>query len=460
MSSCLAEDGAGRSNPSPTPTAGRSIIVDAASLPTLAPTYTRVAASGSLDDQIENSDQISAAGTATPRPSPSATVDLTQPVLSYRLTIVALGFDRSLEGTVAGMITLTDHTSGQTATLRNQNRRLIEIQAVLQALSLDPISGDCFRCTAFSYQLPIEGILDDGHLTDPILLASVHHLFSSELGPHFPAGVVAAHHREASGLTAEHAAVLTDEGLLWAWFAADSIIEEPTEVGVEASQSFRQQSLDLLESDYLTACQNFPIETVYYNGEQFRTQCPELALPTTLILPYEQITLISDLLLADERNLDLPTTSLPLNARIYYERQDGGSLTLFDDGLVITDTGTGERITTTIPTREIAPLIDPMIQSGVIPRGVEVSIQAPPLEGEPAEFEELILIRGDLGVYELAWSDQAGQALVPGIVVVDLLLSDKIGPLVEDEVNEVEEATPAVEPTPTTEGDGDEDDGE
>ena len=59
-------------------------------------------------------------------------------------------------------------------------------------------------------------------------------------------------------------------------------------------------------------------------------------------------------------------------------------------------------------------------------------------EGDPAvatydefsrEFQsdELIVLRGELGVYEFAWSDGIGQTLEQGILLTDLLLTNYVG---------------------------------
>ena len=437
--------------PAPESEAESGIILQAAEEITLAPTYTRPASNGTNQTQLgpstsngngePSSDGESGASPVAPS-SPTPTVDLNQPVIRFRIEIPAIDLDRSFEGNISGRTELTDYTAERSEVLSNQNRRLIEIQSVLRDLTLEPLPTGCERCAFFSFSLPVEGIEAEGHLTDPIVLASVHHFLSQTLGPHFPLETLIGHHRSASGYTAAHTAVLLEDGTIWRWFGSDTEIVPAEAVESELLALYTEAAdlFDPLEPLYDADCANFPIETVRFREKRVEVRCPELSLPTLLASSYETASALSAPQLLDERNLIIPSTVLPLNSVIFFERSDGATLTLYEDGLVVTLSATGETVTTTIPAREIEPLIEPMVSSEIIPRGVTVSIASSEQNGElsvdeEAEYEELILIRGTLGVYEFAWTDRVGQTLVPGIAVLDLLLEEKIGPAsVENEV--------------------------
>lgn len=441
----------GPDSPTPTPErqAESGVILQAVEEITLAPTYTRPASNGANQTQLgpsegnSSSDNSDSGNDVTPaeRPSPTPTVDLNRPVIRFRIEVPAIALERSFEGNISGRTELIDHTADLSEVLSNQNRRLIEIQAVLRDLALDPLPEGCERCTYFSFSLPVEGIEAEGHLTDPIVLASVHHFLSQTLGPHFPPDTLIGHHRSASGYTAAHTAVLLEDGTIWRWFGSDTEMApaDEAEPDLLALYSDAADLFDPLEPVFDADCANFPIETVRFREKWVEVRCPELALPTLLVPSYETASALSAPQLLDERNLIIPSTVLPLNSVIFFERSDGANLTLYEDGLVVTLSAAGETVTTTIPAREIEPLIEPMVSSEIIPRGVTVSIASTEQNGElsvdeEAEYEELILIRGSLGVYEFAWTDRVGQTLVPGIAVLDLLLEEKVGPvLVESE---------------------------
>ena len=61
-----------------------------------------------------------------------------------------------------------------------------------------------------------------------------------------------------------------------------------------------------------------------------------------------------------------------------------------------------------------------------MPRGVSVIVQ-----NQQADYEEILLVRGRLGVYEFPWSDRVGQALLDEVVVLENLLFELAGPPVD-----------------------------
>lgn len=374
---------------------------------------------------------------ATPEPS----VDLNQPVLRLVYEIPAIGLERTLEANLAGRLTLTDVARENVVTISNGQRFLTEITAAIQANRelFEPVSADCDRCVIIGYDLPVSGESARGILPDPTLQASLQNLFANRLGPHFPTNTAVGHHRAASGYTVAQTVALTADGQLYRWIAADPQINVSTQA-LPAQTILDDYAAELTKFegvDLITQCPNFPNEVLIFQEAAINLRCPELSLAQSLVEPYLLAAELSESLLADPRNLEIPATSLPFDGRLYYERNDGSTLTIFEDGAVtatfpMTPTepisGT-ETITPTIlppdivissiPEGEIDPLITPLLASDVIPRGVTASISL-----EQTEFEELILIRGVDGVYEFAWSDGVGQGLLPGIQILDLLLDE------------------------------------
>lgn len=387
--------------------------------------------------QPQSSDQQN----VTPTPS----VDLNAAVLGLTYKIPAIGLERTLEANLAGKLTLTDLANGNVVTVSNGQRFLTEIVAAIQANKdlFEPVPADCELCVTIGYNLPASGDSAEGALPDPTLQASIQRFFASRLGPHFPPNTVIGHHRTASGYTVAQTAAVTADNQLYRWIAADPqvTVSSPPALPDQATlDAWTAEIVKFNGVDLVTNCPNFPNETIVYQDLPLNLRCPELALANSLIEPYQTAAELTTPLLADERNLDIPSTKLPFGAVLYYEQRDGSTLTIFEDGAVTATfpltptepiTGTEaitptvlppETVNTIVPPREIEPLITPLLASDVIPRGVTAAVS-----NEQTEFEELILIRGADGVYEFAWSDGIGQELLPGIQILDLLL-DEIRP--------------------------------
>lgn len=427
-------------DPPPPPSLPSSgVIVTVAPLPSLYPTETRP-----LSEVLPTQPPAERA-TRPPSPTP---VDLNEPVLTLDLRLPAIGLDRSISGNVAGAVTLIDHATGDSVVMARSGRLLAEIRAALLETTVAQLSADgCDRCLQISYSLPADGISNSGWLRDPILSASLEFLFSNSLGPHFPADTAIGFYRSASSYNVAHTIAVLDDGTLWRWVSPDDmVLDRPVELSeadVDALlEQLNSQPLRLWEDAYTVPCPGYPLEILSLRPagtglKEIDVQCPELSLPTTLIPFYEEVTRLAADIIADERNLSFPDQPLPLSAVIYYLRPDGANLTLFGDGSVEATGPEGELASTTIPVELVDPLLADLTNSEVLPRGVRVLVN----QEDAGNFTELLLVRGELGVYEFPWRDRVGQGLLPGVVSLEELLTDLVGPLQENSITPTQIAT-------------------
>ena len=215
-----------------------------------------------------------------------------------------------------------------------------------------------------------------------------------------------------------------------------SILKIVTALGEHGSNGISFGRDDLTDSNLVSAINTLGLQEDFGKMKEYAdlTDLSQIVIDRGIItLNHDSVSSLSNPLLADERNLPIPQTALPFNARLYFEKGDGRQVTIFNDGTVsasypITQSQTisnseqiielaPQIIQSSIPPGEIEPLIVPLLASDVIPRGVTTSISQ-----EQTNFEEIILIRGEDGVYEFAWSDEVGQELLPGVQILDLLL--------------------------------------
>lgn len=406
------------------------VIITVAPLPSLYPTTTRPAAVTSENAVESLQEPATRAPTSTP-------VDLNEPVLTLSLQIPEINFDRSITGNVAGAVTLTDENSADSVVLARSGRLLAEIRAALLETTIDPLPAEgCDRCVQIEFALPADGLEQSGWLRDPILIASLEFLFANSLGPHFPPDTAIGFYRSASGYTVAHTVAILNDGAVYRWVGPDDQLLDQIEYESgeieEVIASIEQLPLRLWEDDYTALCPSYPLEILYLRPpsevKEIDIQCPELTLPTTLIPIYERVNQFTADILAEERNIPFPEQPLPLEAVVFYLRPDSAALTIFADGSVIASDPAGNLQNTVIPLEFIEPLIDDLTNSDVLPRGVEVLIN--PQNSQ--NFEELLLVRGELGVYELPWRDRVGQSLLPGVLSLENLLIDLVGPLQED----------------------------
>ncbi len=399
---------------------GTRLLVTAAPLPTLYPTATGVA------NALPASPEPSAGSTPARAPAPTP-VDLTRPVLFARLQIPAIGYDRALSGTVAGSLTIEDRTGGEKRVISNRGRSLAEITAALQSVSLEPLPDDCPTCTHFEFDLAAEGVRGQGWLRDSILLASLELFFSRELGPHFPPDTVLGLHRSPSGYTIGQTTAVLSDGTLWQWQAPDDRLPPAGQAPAGLPAEANRQPVRFWEDEYRASCPFYPDETLFVRTStevrRVRLKCPALALPTTMIPLYAALDRLSGPLLNDPRNLPFPPEALPLDALAAYQRPDGAWLVLYADGRASGRPAAGESSEESLTPNEIERLAERLTESGVLPRGVQVLFGA-----RRGDYEEIVLARGRLGVYEFPWSDRVGQGLLPEIVELENLLFQLIGP--------------------------------
>jgi hypothetical protein len=377
--------------------------------------------------------------TDTPLPRPTTAVasptpfDFSQPVLKLQYSIPALGLDRRLEGTANATIRLLDVATGQETALANQSRVLLQLQDALETIELSELPADCDRCVQISYDLPLRGTSGTGWLQDDVLLASIENFFAVWLGPYFPAETQIGLHRSASAYNvAQTLAVLTD-GRMWRWQATDGEIAEPVAVDGVVLQRLADLvtavSFSRLEPEYRTACPNTPRETLSIGSEtpwQLSLQCPAYSLPLPLAPLYTTLDSLLQPSLDPTRNLPQPAPLLPLSAVVYFQRPDGATLTLGADGQLTAQASDGITSTAQLFPPELADLVQQLTTSDVLPRGVQILID-PEVDVANLETDTLLLVRGELGVYEFAWSDNVGQALLPAIVRLDELLVAQVG---------------------------------
>lgn len=407
-------------------TAGDAVLPTVATLPTLYPTATR---------PLGGARPTAVPATITPSPTP---IDFSQPVISFRYEIPALGLDRRLEGTADSQIRLVDGVTGAEVMLVNQARALIDMQTVLPDLPLAELPEGCERCVRLTLDLPLAGRAETGWLQDDIVLASIEDFFVRQLGPHFPPDTAVGLHRRASGYNVGHTVAILTDGSLWRWQATDAEVPARLSAGEAAVGDIIAEAeglpLNRLEPSYRADCPFFSEETLYFaaSNQMYKLACPSLSLPTTLVSFYADLDAVAQAGLDLERNLALPGQVLPLTAVVFYQRSDGATLTIYNDGERVGVDATGRVYTATakLEAEEVAALQTALTTSGVIPRTVEIVTD----EALAAETESLLLVRGELGVYEFGWAETIGQSLVPAIITLDELLVEQVGFLGETAV--------------------------
>jgi hypothetical protein len=397
-------------------------------LPTLLPTTTTVA-------------EPTAIATRTPAPTtePEATIDFQQPVVELRYRIPALALDRRLEGNVNGQITVVDETRGVAAIRQNQGGVLLELQGLLPALDLEPLPDGCDTCVAMSFSMPLEPAEGEGWLQDPVLLASVENYTAALLGPHFPPNTLLGLRRSATAYDVAHSLALDADGMLYRWLATAGAVDEPLPVSSVAPDIpgllDELQPADL-QDQYTVDCRATPVEALYFgvaendaDGEEARTirlVCPAFSLPRALLPLYVQLDRVMQETL-EGSGLPRPPSEIALDAVLDYRREDGAHLTLTWDGIARitrsasqTQTSTVTTTTTTAITRtigatQVMSITTMLLDSGTLQPGLEAYVAA--------ELENILLVRGDAGMLEVAWAPgQQPQAIRDGLAFLNELL--------------------------------------
>jgi hypothetical protein len=405
--------------PPPTPPA---ILFDPSlPVPTLPPTFTpgRPVTPSPLDTRPP----------LTPQPT-NTPIDFSQPVLTVRYVIPAVGLDRSLAINVAGNVSFEDVNTGRTNHLNNQTSVALELQGILTNLILLPLPEGCTTCVQFSFELPVEGKSGSGWLQQDILLASFENFFVTGLGPHFPPNTIVGLHRQPSIYKVGHTVAILADGSYWGWEATSAELPPAGQVDLETiNQLLEQTPVNVLETKYTVACPGYAEEFLYLTqGEITKTislTCPELALPSTSTDLYQTVSDLAEDVLDPERNLAYPSLPLTLDMVLYYRRSDGAILEIYADGRAIGYTPDLTPQEKQIPAETLTPLLQTLVTSGVIPRGVQTILTIETVE----DIEDLLLVRGELGVYEFSWTDNIGPGLVPAIGEVEQLLVELAGVL-------------------------------
>lgn len=393
-------------------TATQAVTATPLVLPTLLPSQTPVVAAT----------QPVAQASATPATLPTAqsTIDFEQPVVELRYRIPALQLDRRLEGNVSGQITVVDETQGVASIRPNQGAVLLELQEILPALELEPLPEDCLTCVSLSYQMPLLDIENEGWLQDPVLLASVENYTSAHLGPHFPPGTVVGLRRSATAYDVAHTLALTADGSLYRWLATAAQVDDAVAAATAAPDL--RALVDALEGEtladqYVVSCAGAPVETLFLHGEAtaesggmladegraVRIACPAFSLPQALLPLYMRLDGLLEETLAGS-GLPRPPSEVALSSLLDYRREDGFQLALAADGTARVADEAGETVTTTLSSSEVISLTTALLNSDVLQAGLTAFTAG--------ELPNTLLVRGDQGLLEAAWTSGATPAAI------------------------------------------------
>ncbi len=389
----MVQPSANAPSPAASPTAARL-------LPTLYPTPT-------LLPTITPAPTLTAAATL---PSPTE-VPFDTPALALRYAIPTLGLARELVGTVGNQLTITDLQTGRQVVKTNQAAVLLEIQSALLNRQLAALPDGCDHCVHFSYELPLVPQQGAGWLEDPVLLASVENFMAVNLGPHFPPDTALGLRRRASAYNVAQTLALLADGTLWQWLATSAEVEMPPSVGAEWTgwlAAWRQLEL---AASYGSRCLDYPDDTLFIAesaGSSLVTiNCPDLALPATLLPLYAQL---EPLLAAAAGDTALPAPSLPLpqTAFLFYQRADGGSVTLFPTGKLEISGVLAENVVQTIEVEAVLALTSTFTDTHLLPVDNAPVVPAKKrAAAEPFEFATLhvLALRTDWGVSAWGWNE-------------------------------------------------------
>lgn len=375
-------------------------------------------------------------------------IDFSQISVEMRYAIPGLGLSRHLLGNVSNQIVLTDETTGHSRTLSDQTGILIQMQQALPRFELEEMPEDCEMCVWLEYDVPLVGESDAGWLKNAQLLASVENYTAVVLGPHFPPGTVAGLRRSATPYQVAHSVAVTDDEQLWSWSAIDSEVQgaQAVATGASLTQFLEEVDLDSLPDRVDAACpQGAAFETLFLRSGRdekvVRITCPELSLPASLLPVYVQLDEASEKLL-EGVGIPHPEPAIPLSALLYYQREDGARLSLFDGDLAVASEASGLVYTSTLTSTlaisltnalslSITPTV-PITASPTITNGIAISLVQTLLDSErlqpgleaflAGERGNVLVVRAADALYEVAWDDLAPAEVREVLILLDDLL--------------------------------------
>ncbi|MEM7332840.1 MAG: hypothetical protein AAF490_12200 [Chloroflexota bacterium] len=405
---------------------------------------------------------------SAPEPLPTATIIPTRPpqpteipatpipfddvVITARVRIPAVGYDRRLEGNIGSELIFVDETAGKGQFRAQQAVILIELQQALKDLVLAPVPDDCSQCIDLEVIFPLDQIEIRGWLQDPTLFASLENLFAITLGAHFSPDAVGGLRRAASPYAPSQTIEVQADGTVFIWQGnQESIVS--TFLASEALNTAVSQSVNnTYQTQYAVACEGVPLETLMLKSDTGGVQtigisCPAFTLPLPLLDLYVQFDTLMGEAVLDA--LPAPETGVPLTAVVQFQREDGALLLIENDGALTLDDGTSQLITDTLGIDQILSLTAPLIENETVSLGLSSFVTEAEEAAEDDDQETAVLfIRGPEGLYDAVWSEtQSNEALAP----LNDLIEGYLSP--ESDEGGAEETTPTSEPetSPTPE---------
>jgi hypothetical protein len=340
--------------------------------------------------------------TPSPTEIPSTPLAFDEIVVDLRYAIPALNLERTLRGNVSSALEITDETSGETITLRDQTGVLFELQQSLAELELSELPEGCGNCVQLEYSLPLQDLEGSGWLTDKRMLASIENYTAANIGPHLPEDTVVALRRSATPYRTAQSLALTSDGRLWRWNAVDDEISDPIlDQGINSQILSLLSDIDLSEvqETYYASCPGGAgLESFYLSGSDELKAidfiCPELSLPGTLVPLYLELhNLLAEIQAEDTP--EEPFKELQVESLLFYRRSDGSWMNLMSDGKVsFTDTE-GVTYTSSITPTLVLDLSQTLQDSGILETGTEV------FTGEPVP--NVLFVRGTTTVFSTGW---------------------------------------------------------
>jgi hypothetical protein len=385
-----------------------------------------------------------------PTDPPDTPVTYDQLVVELVYAIPAIGLERSVVGDVSGRLKLTDSSAGVSVERRNQAGILIEMQQSLPALTLDQLPDGCDGCVWIEYNLPLTGDQDQGWLQDVRILASIENFTSALLGPHFPPDTVIGLRRSATQNQVAHSVALTSDGRLFRWTATDSKVSESETLDESdpiLSVDLGTTALQEMSTAYAADCPGGAgIETLFFKSvdldKYIQIVCPEIALPSILLPIYLGLDAKAAGLFAEGEG-DVVEPSIDQETVLLYRNADGVRLKIYYDGRTFLEKASGDLITDTITTTMAISLSQALLEANVVHSGLEEFLSE--------TSENVLVIRGPDGLYELGWDDDVDPKIEPVIMrlerLIDRILSS-LGDSIQSESTPENPAEQTETPTP------------